>query len=124
MAKIAGHYSELWPAKAGPAEGSIKDFASNKPEPDAHRISQYLHKGEIICSIMGVDPDVFEPTNNIIGASVKSDGIWVWRTALTYYFSKYHIRLQPAFLQHIRNHNYQIPDTPTDDLTEQLIQIL
>ncbi|MEU5693283.1 hypothetical protein [Actinosynnema sp. NPDC020468] len=116
--RIAGHYAELWPAAAGRPSGSIRDFTGDEREPDADRITHYLSNGSVIYEIMGVRPDLFEPTKTIIGSSVTTDGVWVWRDGLAYYFRKYHVRLEPEFLAHIRSQDYQVPPVPIDRMTE------
>lgn len=126
--RIAGHYAEFWPSAAGVPEGSVKDFATTSRVPDADSVVRYLHDGCRILSVMSIDPDVFDPTEDVMGgSSVLTDGVWVWRHSLAYYFHRYHLRLSPEFLARVRNLHCQRPPVSAErmkEITDQLKAVL
>jgi hypothetical protein len=44
------------------------------------------------------------------GKSLKTDGVWVWPSDLSYYVEKYNLFLPPEFLQHVRSKDFCPPD--------------
>ncbi len=61
--------------------------------------------------------DVLADVNDLIderktirsGASLFSDGEWIWRADSVHYLANYPLRIPPAFLEHVRSRNYQPP---------------
>ncbi len=125
---ILGHYEELWPEAAGTPQGSIKEFATTEREFDADRIRGYLDSGDVIASIMSVNRDLFDGESEILGgSSILTDGMWVWRQGLGYYFDHYNLRLPPEFFARVRQLNYQVPpvlDQRASEFTREIIKIL
>jgi len=39
---------------------------------------------------------------------VLTDGVWLWPSVLAYYVAKYHVRLDPEFIDHARASNWTI----------------
>ena len=108
--KILGNYVELWPKTANTPLGSIKKYVQADRARDADLIRRYLSSGETIISMMSVDVDVIEGTTEILGgSSVLTDGVWVWRESLAYYYHRYNLRLPPDFIQAVRGLKYQVP---------------
>ncbi|TPQ22027.1 hypothetical protein [Streptomyces sporangiiformans] len=50
------------------------------------------------------------------GASLKTDGEWVWRYDLPHYVTEYHLALPEGFLRRIRELNYTVPQLDEDTL--------
>jgi hypothetical protein len=91
---------------------------SEQPLPDSHRITTYLASGHELFSAMGARRDALGGGEMIIGAdSLRTDGVWLWREDLRYYFSRYHITLPADFLAFIREHDYSVPKISTEELS-------
>ncbi|MEU5693910.1 hypothetical protein [Actinosynnema sp. NPDC020468] len=111
--KILGHYRELWDTCGDPQE-SIRDFLGSDRERDAALVRAYLDSGVDIISTMGVDPDVLGGDHTVVdGAGILTDGEYIWRRDLGYYFDTYDLRLPAEFLDRVRELDYRVP--PIDD---------
>ncbi|MER5642414.1 hypothetical protein ABT095_36435 [Kitasatospora sp. NPDC002227] len=105
-----GFYAELEPDRPGLYSGSIHDAISDEPYPDEADLVGYLGRGISLVDIMESGPDVISNDEYIAGcSSVMSDGSWIWRLDLPYYLSRYHLRLDPEFVAHVRASKYEIP---------------
>jgi hypothetical protein len=123
---------------------SIRTLVSQQPHDEETRLLQYLQQGVFGCFYP--DPklahDVLEPARRVnrqlpgeaLGLttssapggdsisidpnSVLTDGTWLWPGVLVYYLARYHLRLDPAFVDHARARNWSIrpSEVNLDDL--------
>ncbi len=113
---------------------SICSLVSEHPHHDEARILRYLQQGVFGCFYP--DPklahDVLEPAKRVDRqpqeeersvapfstpgfdstsmdpSSVLTDGTWLWPGVLVYYLARYHLRLEPEFVDHARARNWTI----------------
>lgn len=94
-------------------EQPIRALMQAQPQDEEARIVEYLNSGELFIFCPGVRFDAVFPSDLIIGTgSVKTDGTWVWPDTLPYYVSKYHVRIPPEFIAHMRQQHWMI--SPAD----------
>ncbi|MFF4277073.1 hypothetical protein [Streptomyces sp. NPDC001536] len=103
-------------------EESVAELAqsvSDKALPDSAEISAYLKSGPELFSAMGARRDILTGAELILGAdSIRTDGDWLWREDLHYYFSRYHVRLPEEFIALIRERRYEVPQLSAEQLRE------
>ncbi len=113
---------------------SIRSLVSDQPCEDEAKILQYLQQGVFGCFYpdSGLARDVLtagkkverQLTNEQLGQacapdsptcspvidphSLRTDGVWLWPSVLAYYVAKYHVRLDPEFINHARANNWVI----------------
>jgi hypothetical protein len=105
-----GFYAELEPSKPGLYHGSICDAIADEPYPDESELISYLERGIPLIDIMEAGQDVISRDGYIAGcSSVLSDGAWIWRLDLPYYLRRYHLRLDPEFVEHVQGAQYEVP---------------
>jgi hypothetical protein len=110
MLRFIGFYKELRPHDGGVYRDSIHDFRREVGLYDEEKISRYLKEGVPVLHIMGGSPDIVSGDGERAGgASILTDGNWVWRMDLKYYLDKYHVLLDDEFVQHIRKRGYPLP---------------
>jgi hypothetical protein len=95
---------------------SIIEFLQNDPVIDEDKVTKYLNAGKTIISMMQWLSDVIDKQTSIGPCGYKTDGIWIWRSDLSYYVSKYHLKLNDEFLQYIKAKNYLL-DSEFTELT-------
>lgn len=116
MVSRVGFYAELGPGKPGLYHGSIRDAIADEPCSDELELISYLEQGVPLIDIMEAGQDVVSHDGYIAGcSSVLSDGEWIWRLDLPYYLSRYHLRLDPEFLEHVRGVKYEVPVLSQDE---------
>ncbi|MFB6786073.1 hypothetical protein ACFCWT_05255 [Streptomyces olivaceus] len=118
MARTVGFFREQPSVWGIEQESSIHDLVRPTGEADEVQIVTYLANGIDIFSQMGAEPDVLSAENFPIagGASLKTDGDWVWRLDLPHYVDAYHVALPEEFLRNVRAHNYVVPQLEQDTL--------
>ncbi|MFG2346758.1 hypothetical protein [Streptomyces phaeochromogenes] len=118
MIRTVGFFREQ-PAQWGiKNEESIHGLVRKRGETDENEIAAYLVNGVDIFSEMGAEADVLSEEGFLIagGASLKTDGEWVWRYDLPHYVTEYHLALPEEFLRRIRDLNYAVPQLDEDTL--------
>lgn len=97
---------------------SIRNFVRTTGERDENEIVSYLANGADIFSEMGAEIDVLSPDDFAIagGASLKTDGEWVWRYDLPHYVAGYHLSLPEDFVRRIRALDYTVPSLDENTL--------
>lgn len=95
-------------------------FAPDRPrvtDPDERaRIARFLRGGTMILRVPKAAVDRVEPANGqVVSMSTRTDGTWIWGTALRYYVETHGIAPEPDFLAHIVAHEYvaPVPDEAT-----------
>ncbi|MER6385792.1 hypothetical protein [Streptomyces sp. NPDC001250] len=114
--KVLGFYSELWPSSPE-ATGSNRSFVAGAPQPDESEIAAYLRSGQMLFASMGVVDDLLGSGENIVGgASLFTDGEWVWRGDLWFYVSRHHAVLPDDFRAKAESLGYVVPYVDQDRL--------
>jgi hypothetical protein len=118
MIKTVGFFREQPSSWGIKREHSIRDLVRPTGEPDEAAIVTYLVNGRDIFSEMGAELDILSSDNFPIagGASLKTDGDWVWRLDLPHYVDAYHIALPDEFLRTIRSRDYVVPQLEEETL--------
>ena len=79
---------------------------SNKKE-----ICNYLKSGFVLAACAGTVSDVINPEKGIIGPpDCLTDGTWIWYADLAYYVAEYNLKPDEAFLEHMKNNSWKIPE--------------
>lgn len=118
MIRTVGFFREQSPQWGIENKDSVRSFVRSSGEADENEIVAYLANGADIFSEMGAEIDVLSSDEFAIagGASLKTDGEWVWRYDLPHYVSSYHLALPEDFLRRIRKLEYTVPKLDEDTL--------
>lgn len=75
------------------------------------KIIKYLKSGNIYVQWRGFSNCRFkcDPKHRALGTKCLSDGVYVWPEGFYHYIEKHNIILPEAFLEHIKNNNFQVP---------------
>ncbi|MFE9188117.1 hypothetical protein ACFYL6_00760 [Micromonospora sp. NPDC007208] len=115
--KTVGFFRELGPNPAEVYVESIHSHVDAEPLPDALGVEDYLRRGHGLIDVMGAEIDVLGSGRRLVGgASVLTDGEWLWRDDLRFYLATYHVRLPTKFLETVRGNDYHVPDLSGDQL--------
>jgi hypothetical protein len=115
--RTVGFFRELGPEPVEVYADSIRAQLAPEPLSDSDRVTDYLRDGHDLIDVMGAEPDVLGSGRRLVGgASIMTDGEWIWRDDLRFYVATYHVRLPDDFLASIRAKGYQVPDLRVDDL--------
>jgi hypothetical protein len=94
---------------------AIGSEISNKKE-----ICDYLKSGHVLAACAGIVHDVINPEKGpICPPDCLTDGTWAWHADLAYYVAEYDLKLDDAFLEHMKVNLWQIPkdiDMDFDDV--------
>ncbi len=71
-----------------------------------------------------VVPDVLSETGASSGGlHLLTEGHWLWYSDLTHYVWRYHVELDPAFIEHARSDNWTVPQVGDQHL-EAMVTLL
>jgi hypothetical protein len=82
------------------------------PDPgERERIAGYLDGGTPILSTTATSADRYDPraAARPVPLTVRSDGVWAWSDAITYYLRRYGLPPEPDLLSRIRDAGYRCP---------------
>lgn len=85
---------------------------------ERQRVGSYLRAGAPILTTTAQATDLIDPARgNVVGASFRTDGAWVWSDALTYYAEVYGLAPEEDLYARIRARGYAcpVPDDATAD---------
>jgi hypothetical protein len=112
-----GMFADLEPARPQAFHGSIQDAVRAEAGPDERNLIEYLKGGISLIDIMEATKDVISGDEYVTGgSSLLTDGTWVWREDLRYYVDRYHLELDPAFVQHAAESGFRIPPVERDQV--------
>ncbi|WP_036393069.1 hypothetical protein [Micromonospora chokoriensis] len=115
--KTVGFFRELGPNQTEVYVESIHTHVNAEPLPDAVRVEDYLRHGHGLIAVMGAEIDVLGSGRHLVGgASILTDGEWLWRDDLRYYLATYRVQLPTEFLETVRGNDYRMPDLRADQL--------
>ncbi|MGC4856695.1 hypothetical protein ACLQ24_25810 [Micromonospora sp. DT4] len=96
---------------------SIHAHVNATPLPDAVQVEDYLRHGHGLIDVMGAEIDVLGSGRHLVGgASVLTDGEWLWRDDLRFYLATYRVQLPTEFLATVRGNDYRVPALRGDQL--------
>ncbi|MFF0463783.1 hypothetical protein [Streptomyces mexicanus] len=85
---------------------------------------QYLRAGTTLVATPSVVPDVLSETGALIGGlHLLTDGHWLWYSDLAHHVWRYHVELDPAFIEHARSNNWTVPQVGDQHL-EAMVTLL
>ncbi|MFD5178407.1 hypothetical protein ACFWM1_21565 [Nocardia sp. NPDC058379] len=114
--KIAGNFDEFWPT-AESSLGPIRKFVASDNPPYDPKFLRYLDAGHILFAAVGATSDELGSEAQLPGgASILTDGEWVWRADLHFYAARYHVDLPNEFKDRVEKLNYEVPAVERDDL--------
>jgi len=91
---------------------------------ERERIAEYLRAGVPILMTTALQIDRLDPDRGkTVGASYRTDGIWVWNDALTYYVGVHSLAPEADFYQHITTNRYACP-APDDAAQDRALDAL
>lgn len=123
--EFIGFYGELDPS--GPKEiykEMLKEVVEIDGSYQASRIIAYLDSGHPILDVMESTPDPLSPGVFVRGgASILTDGKWVWRYDLHHYVDRYRVPLPAEFVRDAAAANYAVPRVDVSNLRELSIAV-
>ncbi|SCE99611.1 hypothetical protein [Micromonospora mirobrigensis] len=112
-----GFFRELGPGQTEIYAESIQVHLGVGPLPDAAHVIQYLREGHTLIDVMGAERDVLGSDRYLVGgASIMTDGQWLWRDDLSFYLASYQVRLPQEFLDAVRANGYRVPELRIEEL--------
>jgi hypothetical protein len=91
---------------------------------EQEHVAAYLAAGAPILMTTVLTTDRLDPSRgNVVGASYRTDGTWVWSDALTYYVRVHGLAPEDAFLEWIRVRGYACP-APDDSAQDAALDAL
>ena len=109
---MVGSFRELDHGQAH--EPSIHQAVRASAQPHQAQLVAYLQAGTVLAAAACLVHDELDPARPAIGGlALLTDGQWMWRSDLHHYLERYHLDLDPRFLDHTREHHWQ-PAPVTD----------
>ncbi|WP_152521249.1 hypothetical protein [Nocardiopsis ganjiahuensis] len=112
-----GFFQEL---PHGDAHGErLESHVSQGEEALKERVAWYLDQGTVVAAATQVLFDMLSEDRAAIGSlAVRTDGIWMWPSDLSYYVREYNVRLPGRFVRHAESSGWS-PALPSEErLTE------
>ncbi|MFD6391377.1 toxin-antitoxin system YwqK family antitoxin [Nocardia sp. NPDC060259] len=105
--KPLGMYREMYDGERDELPSFTAALASEPPAEHA-RVLAYLRAAPRVFDIMSAVPDLLTDEGWIPGgASLCSDGEWIWRADFIEYYAGHPLTLPPEFLDHLRENGYR-----------------
>lgn len=105
--KSTGYFREL--PMGDPAGPSLQESRSGTPNANEDEIVAYLDTSPIMLWSPELIHDVLEPGTVIGSMTIHTDGVWEWPADLAYYVKRYHVALDPAFVEHMASRGWMPP---------------
>ena len=78
---------------------------------EAERLLAYLRQGEALLLTTGRMDDVVDRARvGAVPMSFRTDGVWIWSDASTYYLERHRLSPDPRLVAHARERGYQCPE--------------
>jgi hypothetical protein len=91
---------------------------------ERERVAAYLRAGAPILMTTALRPDLIDPRRGqVVGASYRTDGTWVWSDGLAYYARVYGLAPEDDFYARIRALRYVCP-APGDAAQDEALNAL
>ncbi|MEV6384336.1 hypothetical protein AB0M31_33580 [Streptomyces sp. NPDC051773] len=120
---LVGGFREL---EYGSPDGpSIRAAARSAPSESEGDLVRYLRAGATLIATPSAVPDVLgEPGAFIGGLHLLTDGRWLWYSDLAHYVDRYHVELDPAFIEHARSNNWTVPQVSDERLDTMVTSLI
>lgn len=79
-----------------------------------HRLVAYLSGGRLVIRVTGRMADPLAPDGDMVPLNYRTDGVWVWQEALAHYVRTRGVAPELAFLCHIEERGYRLPEHVDD----------
>ncbi|WP_278264908.1 hypothetical protein [Nocardia sp. AG03] len=87
---------------------SIRDALGDAEHPERARLLAYLRAAPVVFDRMTAVPDLLAEDGWLPGgASLCSDGEWIWRAELVEYYARQPLTLPVEFVEHVRENGYR-----------------
>ncbi|WP_240529702.1 hypothetical protein [Streptomyces mangrovisoli] len=119
---VVGRFRELeYGCTDGPSIRAAVRMAAPGYEGDLVR---YLRAGTTVFATPSAVPDVLSGTGEFIeGLHLLTDGHWLWYSDLPHYVGRYHVEIDPAFIEHARSNDWTAPQV-SDEHLEVMVALL
>lgn len=85
--------------------GNYPEFEATKTAiPEKMKVLKYLKETPSVAVAPAVLRDVFTGERLNMDLYAKSDGTYIWRSDIAYYFDKYNLKLPDEFINHVLKH--------------------
>jgi hypothetical protein len=123
--KCLGFYRELDAVGPNRIYGEFILAVSGRGSIDSiDSVTKYLKSGYPVLDVMESTPDPLRPGHYVRGgASILTDGHWVWRFDLAYYVREHAVKLPEEFLTALVSANYVRPALELDELRRITIEV-
>ncbi|MGE5329546.1 MAG: hypothetical protein ACM3KR_08570 [Deltaproteobacteria bacterium] len=100
--KPVGFFREL--PHGNKAGQSLAENVSDIPHENEEAIINYLKRGAVLFASPGIMFDILDVENERIinDCNIYTDGVWMWCGDLSYYVSRYHVKLPEEFIENIK----------------------
>jgi hypothetical protein len=106
------------------ADETGPEFDPDHPTLDGEErvlVLNYLSSGELLMETTAQMEDILAPDDGqVVPMSFRTDGYWVWSDATWYYLNRHRLAPEPAFLEHIRNREYDFEPVDALDVNRAL----
>ncbi|MEV0844397.1 hypothetical protein AB0J21_00685 [Streptomyces sp. NPDC049954] len=118
MSQTVGFFDELSAPEGVGRCGPVRDFTRSTGPSDEEEIRHYLRSGVTVRVAWESERDAVDPAAPALpgGATLLTDGTWIWRADLAYYVGRYHVALPAAFLSLVRARAFVVPELSAADL--------
>ncbi|WP_246398100.1 hypothetical protein [Mycobacterium vicinigordonae] len=98
----------IWRPEPGSASGVAPDESLPRLSAhDAQRVAAYLDAGAVVARTTARMPDPWSGDNTArVPLSQRTDGVWRWDDAISYYVRHYHLSPGPQFLDYLRERDF------------------
>ncbi|MFJ3795659.1 hypothetical protein ACIPSJ_05180 [Streptomyces sp. NPDC090088] len=120
---FVGGFRELeYGSPDGPSIRAAARMAAPGYEGDLVR---YLRAGTALVATPSAVPDVLSETGAFIrGLHLLTDGQWLWYSDLAHYVERYHVELDPTFIEHARSNNWTVPQVSNEHLEAMVTSLI
>ncbi|GAA2525702.1 hypothetical protein GCM10010423_19430 [Streptomyces levis] len=106
--RFLGVYREL--AHGHPEGPSLPASVREAGEPYEGDLVRYLRSGSVLAASGSAVHDILSPANELIdGLHLLTDGEWFWCTDLAHYVERYHVPVDPRFVEHACRRGWSAP---------------
>lgn len=120
---LVGGFREL--EYGSPDRPSIRAAARSAPSEGEGDLVRYLRAGATLIATPSAVPDVLSETGAFIGGlHLLTDGHWLWYSDLAHYVGRFHVELDPAFVEHARSNNWTVPQVSDERLDTMVTSLI
>lgn len=84
---------------------------------DRHRFVRYLNSGAPLLVTTSLGPDlVDEERGSVVPMNFRTDGVWIWCDAMTYYLDQHGLAPEADLVSHLRDQGEALPEVDGVDI--------